>query len=1089
MIRLFIDVNNDNTFSEEVEVVLESRLVQSLDESRDYAIVAIKSTKQRKSYKPFTMVKLTEMDGTTLIDYMCIAKDNGGIFGRSFNPTTNEYEIYWKHELRLEQSTYLATRYLCREFVFSQPADNKLSINGTWLKQYYIDYEAPITGYVINESWSPSQSPKGNTLYQQYFKGDRLHMEDNELTLSINYWLYESYITPDNRHIENIITNKTKTLAFSLVLYGSSSDTNGEITQDVREVRRYSFSYDIKPNDVLPNGSFKKDIKIPTETFVDFKRYNYYFFGLSVFIADVQWEEPTFHGNWYWLATFNYSLNFTYFNYIHREVIEKLANCTPIGKKYDIERGYHKPLFRVPQTINGIDLDAPSPQLNISQSNLFDAISQWANYFSAIPKFNKANDTADFVLDLEFPNVNSGAEIDQNKINSLEFEMSNDDGSYKQAQLAVLKNITTDEDFIFPSDNGFASVRSGTYGIVDSEDLRIELPHNIKEVSGVYIPVKVSLIGQHIGYTPQYYDEVLDLSYFIVEKSVYDLLPDTFSSNDTERYKTNCLYYEKGTNYIPIGTTTNPSGYWEGFTLENVIKSAIDRKYGTINAGFQYIWSPQDVWHALFRVKYTPLVNSLRVRAESEEKKVDGEVLANQGSNQINVYRASNNLFGLANRTGVEAINASFKFSKWDNRIKKGDYFINEDGIYYANLVTYVFYRDYIESFISFTKNFNRMSAYVGVDREKRFYEADNVLTKLSEDQINEYIYFALEDETDSKVIQLATTKGYICVQEPFIYKVAYSFLGDSVSDYYSDFAKSAVLLSSIDTSSRYEQFINGEWQQAIKTFTYGTMLVNGSTLSYQDVFIPSFVYYGKNQMTFHVEMREPISAGSYIFGDENNYKNSKVISYTDAIGNFEYVDVNFESFKGSDLEKETAITQYIPFLFNTDTRNQYSEEIIVLKEVAFFKDTNEIFSMDYNLVFVKEDKNLHNIFFGEKLFSDSVIFKGANTKGIGAIWLNADTNYTRYDTKGKGTRYAYPDNDQGVKVTMVKLIVQKSTSDQTTAFALAFYVNRPASVSSWNNFAICDENDNILIAVNRPQHIVPSSNSMFYMFSQQKRL
>lgn len=1080
MIRLFIDVEKDNTFSEEVDLVIESRLTYTLDETRDFGIVAVKSSKKNTSYKPFTMVKITKMDGTTLIDYMVIAKDNVSFYGRAFNKTTNQYEVYYKHELKLEQLTYLLTQHLCREFVFSQPADPHFEING----RGGTNVDMKNSGASPNVPYTNTLNDVGSNLYaieQNVFSGElnkivadtiRLHIQIR-LRNEIAYFGAETLYFEESRFIQSF--------SFIMNVNLATPKTNDEDGYNLTPIwsktfYKYSISDDEKAGNIV-NVYFD----IPKDEFLELKRYHEYNITFSKFqITNLPYQVAqstattfTYH---YTISAF---LEFNYLSYTHRDVIKKLALCTPIKFKSEIESSDYKPPFEVPETIDGIDLDAPSPQLNISQSNLFDAVSQWANYFSAIPTLTKENDTAPLVLGLEFPNRNNGNIIDEDKMSGIEFELSNDDESYKDGQLAILKNITTDENFIYPSKNGFASVRSGAYGIVDSEDLRIELPHNIKEIKKIFIPIKINLLPSTDEIT------LLDLSYFIVEKDVYDILDETFLGRSNKRYKTNCLYYTKGTNFIPIGTTSNPSGYWEGFTFDRVVQSAILRQYGT-NLSYSYVWSPADVWHTLFRVEYTPLVNSLRVRVESDEKKADGEVLANQGSNQINVYRATANLYGLANRTGVEALNCSFKFTNWENRIKKGDILIRNNDYYYANIVSYIFYKDFIESYISFSKNFNRLSTYIGVDREKRFYEADNSLTKLSEDQINEYIYVFLSDETDTSIFQYVSD---ICVQKPLWSKLLYTFLGEEVVSGWDDsFNKSTLLFSTVNTYSDYQRYINGNWVDSLKSFTNGTITINGQEKTYTKLFIPSFVYYGKNQISFHVAMKEPIVAGSYIFGSENNYQKSTVVPYTDEVGNFDYAVLSFKTYKGSSLENEVAITQYLPFVFEDDLTKNNTEDLIYIHDLAYLKDTNEIFSIDYNLYFVKANKYTNNVFFGDVFFSDNIIFKGENAIKVNGIYYNADEQYTRYDLKGKGTFKKIGGYGATLTLTQIAFV---NTSHQTTNAIFKVSINpNDVSVYTWNNFALVDENDNILLAINRPHNVNSNPNSLyFYIVSSNKRL
>lgn len=1106
--KIYIDINGDNSFSEECEIVLESRLTYTLDETRDSGIVAIKSTKTSKPYRPCTLVKIPFENGTS-VEYWAIKKDDVSFFGRVFNTITRSYEIVYKHSLTLEQTTYIASKYMCRDFVFSQPADNRISLNSFMRHQ------------TTNSSWNAGQqnnflllystvdeyNKETGSVYQCYFIGDKTHIENQKIYFDYTYYILkkhapygdEEYATSEGDYIKPTITIKAG--------YENSYDSSATLYNRTHVIN-------VKKH-VIDNNVIQGRIELDLNNYSNllFPRYNYLFVRVDS-VANT--FTPQADSYWY---TFFISINtsFEYFNYTHRDILTKLSNCTPLTRRRELEAGIVKPVFKVPYSINNIDLDSKAPQMTITQSTLYDALCQWANYFDAIPVFRKARDSADFELDLEFPDLRSGRqEISREIINTFITSIDDSDNSYVDAQLAVLKNITKEDGIVYPSERGYTSVRSGDYGVVDADDLRIILPYNIREIKGLYVPVSYTLDSKTTN-------EDIDISYFVVEQELYTSLPDTWSGESPTRTKQNCLYYIKGTNYIPIGTTSNPSGYYEKFALENVIKSALNKKLGeqftnlVLTHVYYYPYNNGDFdpYQLQCRVKYVPLLNSIRVRSEGIESKHAGETLANQGSSTIDVYRASANLYGLSNRTGIDRLDVSFKFSKWQDRIVKGDIYYKDDDVYIANVVSYSFFKDYIECYVSFSKNFNRINSYIGVDREKRFYEADNSLTLTSEDSFSEYIYIAKGNNLSSDEINAMRT--HVSFFKPFWVRLLYTFVDEKIITFEEDYTLNPFSVALINTFSYGSKYSSTEIVENVEipltTFTLEqidweqTLLPRIADQTFTKVYMPAFSYYGRNQLSFHASFSEPLSAGSFIIADlivngefVFNNRLSKAVLYTDPIGNFDRANISFYAFKNIDKQDEVDIMSCIPFFLDSDI-NDYLDPLFSLNNVYFMKDTNEILALNYNIYYVTLNEENNDIFIGKTLLSQNNILKGARGTKATKVYYSSD-KFTRFDQKGFGTMLPIRESpttgstDDYCYITFDQLGFDENKDSQggfiSTSGAFKININfvSASGISlSPNNIAICDENDNILLAFNDLLDDFIQGRLSFFIFSSRKRL
>lgn len=324
---------------------------------------------------------------------------------------------------------------------------------------------------------------------------------------------------------------------------------------------------------------------------------------------------------------------------------------------------------------------------------------------------------------------------------------------------------------VYPSKNSwdFFKTTFDDY-VVNDSNFGILLNNKAKVVNDIVInDVHILVYTDSLGLPGDLLsDEYVDLSLRdrIVEREIYDSLP----YEEQKKY----IYYTKNSNFI------NLSNYFKRFVifsvpnfLYTILYGVCDyflrnskelmEKYGLENGDFIHIGvyfnpnassnvlgnftgyiyesgfvldkiefgkfyggnfdSTREEWkNTKYRVEYTPIYNSrlLSQKNNINDINVDTQSFIQQQEHIVSFKNYSNTIFSNVQRAGTQQLEATFKHFSLNDLIKIGDY--TNDGYVCIN-AEYIYYNDLIVGKYLFSKDYNRISSFIGINSEIRQFE------------------------------------------------------------------------------------------------------------------------------------------------------------------------------------------------------------------------------------------------------------------------------------------------------------------------------------------------------------------------------
>lgn len=363
-----------------------------------------------------------------------------------------------------------------------------------------------------------------------------------------------------------------------------------------------------------------------------------------------------------------------------------------------------------------------------------------------------------------------------------------------------------------------------------------------------------------------------DFTPFVYEKNVYDTLSVLFTDYPNRGV---AMYYELGTNSINGGDYRTPTPSQGDKQNDYAFKKAI------YSAFHGYIANPSGtawanikvddyVFKIVYRTKDTARMNHLRpdLRKYLLNSQYDRYPQHNQFNNQQDVLvdsvKFGNNLYGKLIKTG----NSEYTINEWEsdfaNVKHKGElYRINGD-LYYVAKATHEIQSNCIISKIKYSKDYNELSAVIGIPSEPRFYEISEQSQIRREFAINDLVL--LTDNINN--ISTDYSQSYVC---------NYMHLGGLLFKKNIGFLKYALTVFKGDKDiDKYDQTV-------------------GQGNLYLETFVPINAYSSGNTLTYEWDMLDNFSAGDQVQTLTENYNGNYstlwAVKYTDIYGKAALVD------------------------------------------------------------------------------------------------------------------------------------------------------------------------------------------------------
>ena len=394
--------------------------------------------------------------------------------------------------------------------------------------------------------------------------------------------------------------------------------------------------------------------------------------------------------------------------YSYYDQLDRIRRVHPLEIK-----GYHDQTRLFDIDIQDEVIHKQAPQLTLGRGTMYQAISSTLKPLDLVPKVYSG-------LNLDVKYVNKLNNL-INPTNYSNYSTSNSLEYYAGAVESEADNAITSEQLDegicwFPSKTTWVSFRSSAEGQVLSSDYyTIKLPNNIYKLLRVKAKVyHKAAYNMNEGYI----EEELDLTDYIFERDKWNLLDVGDSLNPyAGKTKMNCAYYDYNGTSID-GFSENQK--WLVLFTKERIKFLIGCAYRDAT-GFAATAAENEIIieKTLFRVSYIPFTKIL-VKSYKDSQLLTGTINVSSSSNIVDLKRLGRNLKGMINRVGNGDLSLKIKAKTPEELISVGDYTL--DG-YVATVCEKQFFDDFIQEIVEFSKDYNRISQYIGIDTEYRSYE------------------------------------------------------------------------------------------------------------------------------------------------------------------------------------------------------------------------------------------------------------------------------------------------------------------------------------------------------------------------------
>ena len=439
--------------------------------------------------------------------------------------------------------------------------------------------------------------------------------------------------------------------------------------------------------------------------------------------------------------------------------------------------------------------------------------------------------------------------------------------------------------------------------------------------------------------------QTADMTKFVYEENVYKTLDLSYTVDPNRGI---ALYYKLGTNIITGGQYQLPQAItnaYSDYTIKKVIWCAFNGYVAEAEPPQTAGWTNLNVNDYSFFITYKTKdsVRQTHIRPDLRKyllnSKYDKFPEHNQFNNQTDVVvdsvKFGNNIYGKLIKTG----NSNYDVSEWNtsySQIKhKGELYRINGELYYVANVTHQFFSSHIISSVKYSKDYNELSAVIGIPSEPRFYEISEQSLIWRELAINDVLYLT-DDIGDLQ------------------YKSNFVFNNDHLSKLIlasgTDFARYAITVYKGDKDI-------GSYDQTI-----------GSPDLYKEVLNPINAYSSENTLTYEWDMEDNYSAGDkVIVTEKENYNSLLAVPYTDIYGKSALLDFYILGNLGdvlSDTNKVRALPES-PIKTKNDTNDtrpfvgdydilgtnvmQYDSNFNG-RGIGLLKDCREALSINFNL-------------------------------------------------------------------------------------------------------------------------------------------
>lgn len=573
----------------------------------------------------------------------------------------------------------------------------------------------------------------------------------------------------------------------------------------------------------------------------------------------------------------------------------------------------NKPRFRLKQDQAEKYDKILSPEFTFTQMTLRERLNQVGGFIHAEPRITRKVETADdeyweVAFDEygsnEISNISKKEYISAGyKTNINDYCTSLDSSAQNLINVLDYAQGVTFEPFYSSEESGKGiSLRTENTTMRISEDDSSFIPtsYNIYQFKGTN--------QVRISYIPDIGEGNWDITPYIFEKTDYDSILDSFAGVYPYS-KSYALYYTQGSKNIYglfFKAPHRTSGALEPYAINKILSAVTGQ---TINLSLEKLSKVR------FCISYLPISNArIRTSKQTILGGLPSTIAYNQGANNIETSYYGENLKGVVERLGNIEKTYTYHLAFLSDIPKVGTLF---DKDYYISTVSTEILPQYIRCTIGLSKDFNRLSEYVGISSNKRMWEISEKMSQERQSVFTEYL----------------------------VIKRNYTPDGSDIKGHWN-----LPVLRSLFYQSSPEKPIN-----LVEVSAKDKKGNNISTIC-----LPVISMALGNSILFTFNFQDNYSAGQKIEETQIDNKTSlwaNYVSYTDFYGRIYYFDMNFISGEPKFIESNT--NEYVAKNFPLVDISADSQNHIAIINYKYRKDSREYPQITYELCAVAEDESL----------------------------------------------------------------------------------------------------------------------------------
>jgi len=424
--------------------------------------------------------------------------------------------------------------------------------------------------------------------------------------------------------------------------------------------------------------------------------------------------------------------------YYMDDILTRINNVTPL-EMLDIHEETR--LFSISSTLLGELSNKVAPEFSFQQNTLLEVFNEVLKYDDSITRIN------DFGI------------IERDKFNELKESISltqlTNKGQtinseyYGSAMVMNGENIVSDKIDVFPNEINYFTFSSPEI-VLTTDNMILKVPKPLYSTEKLVMLVKMAHSPTDVIFRE------IDITSHLFEFESYQML-QALDNEDTIG-KESAIYYKKGENFIQGFGYKTPSflNLWTYTAFQNILKSIEPVVINSKTYELSPSWQSSDYGTLIlngeigFRLHYYSIDNQyIKLKQYKSLTHNNNLVLrGNQSSRVININRLLSNSKNTINRLGNEDVVIETIANTIDDCFQLGQY--TEEKYVVSSVENVVFDETYIKSKAILTKNFNRLSSFIGVNQEYRQWEIPS--TGIKRDlHYDEFVYISTGSISVSK--------------------------------------------------------------------------------------------------------------------------------------------------------------------------------------------------------------------------------------------------------------------------------------------------------------------------------------------------